>query len=127
VSLRAPDGHGSNGLQTPPSLFAIKLDPSPRHRTSIRLRSNLSFGLHERSAPLPGNNHVTVSQYLHGTADGRIRNAVLLGQLTFARKLHGDLPVAYPALNVISNLHVRVFLGHGINRTRRHKINIDAL
>jgi hypothetical protein len=89
--------------------------------------SNLSTGIDERSAPLPGNDHITVSQYLHGTADGRIRNAVLLGQLTFTRKLHGDLPVAYPALNVIGNLDVRVFLGHGVNRTRRHKINIDAL
>lgn len=88
---------------------------------------NLSLGIDERSASLPGNDHVTVSQYLHGTADGRIRDAVLLGQLTFTRKLHGDLPVAYPALDVISNLQVRVFLGHRVNRKRRHKINIDAL
>ena len=94
---------------------------------SMRLCSNLSLGIDERPTPLPGDDHATASQYLHGTADGRIRNAVLLGQLTFTRKLDGDLPVAYPPLNVVSDLHIRVFLGHGINRTGRHKINIGAL
>jgi hypothetical protein len=72
------------------------------------------------------NDDPSVTQYGHSVPDGAVGNSVLFGEAPLAGKLHRDLAIGDPPLDVVRNLDIRIFSPKGINGTSCHIINIDG-
>lgn len=93
-------------------------------RSGIRRAPRLTRR-HERSPAVDGDNDPPVTQYRHGVPDSAVGNSVLFGEAPLAAKLHRDLAIGDPPLDVVRNLDIRIFGPKRINGTSCHTINID--
>lgn len=61
-----------------------------------------------------------LAQYSHSVPHSRVSDAILLGEASLAGKLRRDLALRDPPLDIVRNLHIRVFRPKGIDRTSGH-------
>jgi len=87
----------------------------------------LLMRLDERPPAVDGDDHPTLAEYLHSTADGRVSHSIVFREAALTRELRCDLAFGDPALYVVSYLDIGVFRTIGINWPGNHKITIECL
>lgn len=123
--------------QTPGALSALfsatpPLDTTPAYNRFRLRRAEQCVELlclrrlHERAPSVNGDDQSSLAEDLHGVPDGRVGDAVLLGEAAFAREFRGDLSLRDATCDVVGYLDIRILRPIRINRTRWHRITIEC-